>query len=188
VNQLSIPQTELVVFELQPEEKILWAGKPDPERMAKGGLPFFALGIPVVAIGVYIEICARTLHSASATSALTFCGLVFIMCGILMMSAPFYCWRSAKSTVYAITNRRTLTSMSGKVTVRTIHEIEPVVREQYSDGTTDLLFVNKNLASGHAKRDGFFAIKDYELAEQLLREMAEKRHFDLLKQLGMERP
>ncbi|PZM79351.1 MAG: hypothetical protein DKT66_23020 [Candidatus Melainabacteria bacterium] len=188
MNQLSLPQTELAVFELQPEEQILWAGKPNALRMAKGGMPFAVLGLIVAAIGVFIGMSALGLHSASSATALTLCGLVFLLCGILMIAAPFYCWKSAKSTVYAITNLRALTSMAGKVTAYAIQDIGPVVREDYPDGTTDLLFLSRNLASGRERRDGFYAVENYETADQLLRQMAEKRHFDLLKELDIERP
>ena len=188
MNQLTPLQNELAIFELEADEQILWAGKPDPLRLTTGALPFSALGTGLAAIGVFIQIFARTLHSASGTTALTLCGLVFLLCGIVMMFVPFFFWHSAKKTIYAITNCRVLISSGGNVTAKTIQDIAPVVREQHSDGKTDLLFLKKDLGSGRVMRDGFFALANYEPAERLLLEMAEKRHNDLRKELDMERP
>ena len=100
-----------------------------------------------------------------------------------MLSAPYFCRKSAASTVYAITNRRIFIKENGKITIRTVQDIGTISRQDYSANRSDLLFFNRTYSSPKFSTDGFFAIEDAGKAEQLLVEMAKERRRNLLEQL-----
>ncbi len=166
---------------LQPEERLLWSGRPDPRRFALQTLPIFILGVPWIAFAIYWIASALgfRMPDFSGENPLGFWplfGLVFILMGLVLMALPGLAYRRANRTVYAITDRRCLIITAGDRTYVDAYgeeDIGSIRRIERRHGTGDLVFTAS--ASGAAKdvsrirKAVFYGIRGVSQAEETAR-------------------
>ncbi|VTR97160.1 hypothetical protein [Tuwongella immobilis] len=189
---------ERVQAELQSGERLLWVGQPDPMRMAKQALPAVLFGIPWTAFAIFWVAGAATMMGGfggedrpqipggfgGLFSCFPLFGLPFILIGLAMLTSPYWLYRQAKQTCYALTDRRAILWQSGfwgSVNVRSYRPdaLGKMTRTDYADGTGDLIFEELLTLNSHRSsratmnttmtRHGFIAIRKVREVEMLLR-------------------
>lgn len=113
--------------QLAPDERIEWAGRPDPLQGAAADWPALLFGsfwFAASAAGF-----AKGLQSGDMGLAAV--GLVFTAIGAFIVTRPFAEWQEQRRTAFAITDRRLLVIRKGGRAVisigrRGIHQVERV--------------------------------------------------------------
>ena len=166
---------------LDPGERLLWSGSPNPGRSAAQVLVATFIGIPSVGFAVFwiytaYHIASRSAHAPGPWALFPLFGLPFLLIGLGVMLSPLWAYLAAQRTVYAVTDQRALISSSlGARGVRAyshddIGELSMVER---ADGSGDLFFANRTMVTqrGYAsQRVGFIGIPEVRSVEQLLRQ------------------
>jgi len=169
--------------ELQPGERLLWSGRPDPIR---GMLPTFAIwlfAIPWTCFAVFWIASAYGMGShANNTGGGGFAffplfGLPFVLVGIGMLSSPFFAYLKLKSTLYGLTDRRAII-VSGKNTKSVDSydgsNIGHIQRTERADRSGTLSFAQKISNNGkngpQTTNIGFVGIPEVRSVEQILRD------------------
>jgi hypothetical protein len=106
---------DTIEAELDKDESLLWLGKPNPLRIALQTYPFLLFGIPCASFAAILTaqwLKGPMSHPASSLPAETIgMGLtlaVFWIIAAAILMVPLGAYISAKTTVYALTNRRLL--------------------------------------------------------------------------------
>src|SRR5207247_633237 len=105
--------------ELDAGERILWCGQPNPGRMWIHAVPILIFGIPWTLFAVFWMAMAIGFGTHASgppgpfRSLFPLFGLPFVLIGIGMLSAPYWMARTARSTIYAITDKRALVISGG---------------------------------------------------------------------------
>lgn len=185
--------------ELASGEQLLWVGQPRPGRMARSSIPIVLFGIPWTAFAVFWTVMASGIWFAAGPaqvnnaagpgvffSAVFACfplfGLPFVLVGLGMLSSPYWLYRQAKRTFYALTDQRAIIWEAGwwnSLEVRSYGPVEltRITRKEYADGSGDLVFeetihFGRN-TDGHrttsTTRHGFIGIENVRKVEELLR-------------------
>ena len=138
--------------ELNRTEKLIWSGQPIARRSLGGSLLFVVIGVFFTTFWLFWIIGSFNMtrpDRSSETSAFSYVfplfGLPFILFGVGMLSSPYWMWRKAQKTVYALTDERALIltpTWPRGVSVRSIppEELSPRKRTRNSDGSGSLLF------------------------------------------------
>jgi hypothetical protein len=177
--------------ELGDGERLLWVGQPRPGRFARSAIPIVLFGIPWTAFALFWMATASGVwfggfKGAGGVGALFACfplfGLPFVLVGLGMLSSPYWLWRRAKRTCYALTDRRAILWQAGwfgSVEVRSYSpaELTRISRTEHADGSGDLVFEEVlslgRDSDGHrttrTTRHGFMAISNVREIEELLR-------------------
>lgn len=177
--------------DLEKGEKLIWIGQPRPGRMMLGTIPLVLFAIPWTAfsvfwIGMTLTFAVGIGEQGKGAGAFRWFGLLFplfgvpfLLIGVGMLSAPWWVWRRAKRTCYAVTDRRAVTWVPGVSRGMTVRSFRPaelgrIVRSERSDGSGDLVFEERGYrgSRGHRRttRCGFFAIPNVRDVEQLIQE------------------
>jgi hypothetical protein len=99
---------------LQPGERLLWCGRPDPRREATATLAQSLMALPWTILSMLwmwdaAGSVAPSLATRSASDLLhPLLGLPFLVLGLVMMSAPYFAYRRAQQRYYAVTDSRVL--------------------------------------------------------------------------------
>lgn len=141
-----------VQSELQSGETLSWTGTADPARAALGALPAAIFGIPFAGFALFwmsmafrgTDAMNRSTHNAFAGGFALFplFGLPFLLIGLAIALAPLWAFLKAKSTVYAVTNRRVMVisgSTNRSVKSLTPADITSVEHRERPDGSGDIL-------------------------------------------------
>ena len=178
--------------EIEPNERLLWTGRPDPSKRAATGIPAMIFGIPFTLFALFWTTMASgaifaTRNSGHGTPAPLYLfplfGLPFILVGFGLLLSPLWAYLKAQRTMYAVTDRRAITweenTFGGKRTVRSFgpNEIALMERRENANGVGDLVFSrerNYSYQNGRnrntVRENGFFAIPDVRTVERILRE------------------
>ena len=185
VQGITPPQLqEALDRELEHGERGKWAGMPKPRLFTPASVGSFLFAIPWTGFSVF-WICGaagfKIPEFNKPQDLFPLFGLPFLLIGLGMLSAPWWSYRSAFRTLYAITNQRAVIIKQGMSsnTVRSftpsdLFDLEKVERR---DGSGDVLFdLPRGMASNNAGRAlaGFFGVDDARSVEHMLRELAEK--------------
>jgi hypothetical protein len=163
---------ERLLGELKPGESLTWVGQPKPGRFMKSGFGAWLFFIPWTAI---IMINTEDIFSPL--------GLFFLLFGLGGLCSPFWLRRKATSTIYAITDQRSL-SIEGamSITVRSYFgsDIAGIERTEHPDGSGDLVFLTERYgdsdADRHTGQQGFLAIDDVWHVQQLIEKLPRVNH------------
>lgn len=170
-----ITRTEIDA-ELQPGETVLWAGKPQPGRIALQNRQALVTGVMAVA-ALYVVLTGFA--AASVFSFLIFgCGFtwlaaLFMLLPFYYFTRPVYEYLMAGRTIYAVTDRRVLIVKPrfGGKTVQSYSRIEQIERRDLSGGKGDLIFASEQQAArsrSRPRRVGFFGIPNPREVERLM--------------------
>jgi hypothetical protein len=130
-------------------ERKLWAGQPDPRRIFLASLVIWLFGIPWTAFTLFWEAMALGALFGYGKSApgwggtiMALWGLPFVAIGLGMMAAPFWLARTAKRTVYVLTDRRLVRFIEARkaITIQTTwpRDVHAIERTERADGSGDL--------------------------------------------------
>lgn len=102
-------------------ERLLWAGQPDPKTALKSLIGTWVFAIPwtafalfweTMAIGGWISGTTKGVQGWSGLMMVLF-GIPFVAIGLGMMAGPFWAARTARNSVFILTERR-LVYLTGK--------------------------------------------------------------------------
>jgi hypothetical protein len=175
----------LVDAELAKGERIDWIGRPIPSRLARSTLPIVLFGIPFTAFSLFwmSAACGSVLRAPSRRGVFfVLWGIPFVLIGLCMLTSPFWMYRKALRTVYAITDRRALTiegGLWGRVVVRSFEpaSLAALSRTQHADGSGNLVFQREYRPGGRRGQFvdlGFLAIPDVKEVEDRLRKLVRR--------------
>jgi len=103
-------------------------------------------------------------------------GIPFVLIGFGMLSAPFWMRRSAKRTIYTITDLRAII-VQGTFSAHTVTSYYPadilhLSRKQRANGTGDLCFCFRGKSENESSSEqGFMNIRNVKEVERLLQEL-----------------
>jgi hypothetical protein len=166
---------------LDPGERLLWAGRPDPRSAIPASIGIFVFAIPWTAFALFWMWGASGFGAAFREGGeeaggfryFFLFGLPFVLIGIGMLLSPLWIYRKARSTVYAVSDRRLLIT-HGEGT-RSVHSLPgrllgSIEMKERRDGRGDLVF--QQPASGENSSGTSFAfhgVGDVRAVERLIR-------------------
>lgn len=130
--------------ELDPEEKLLWIGEPNPIRMVVSMLHIFAFCLPFTAFAIFFM--WKEITSAGELRPDNMFFLLFIMLGLGGTALPFLGFFVARKTIYVITTRRVLViteARTRRVASYSDEDIGHIERNERADGSGNLTFAQR---------------------------------------------
>jgi hypothetical protein len=181
--------------EVRDGERLLWVGQPKSRRFLLVSIPIVLFGIPWTGFAIFWVAMASSMVFGGLGqnqevpggfgllfSCFPLFGIPFVLIGFGMLSAPYWMWRHAKKTCYALTDQRAILwqpSFWSGVEVRSYgpESLGKTVRTEYADGSGDLIFEEfvtiGSDSDGHRTRNttrhGFHAIENVAQVDELLR-------------------
>lgn len=175
---LSIAQREM-----RSGERLIWADRPAPGRLALAGLPVTVFGGVFGAFALFWIVGAASMTPAESGVFAFFplFGLPFLLVGLGMALAPVWMWMGAKKTVYAISSDRLVIIRGNRIQSFEPDEIEELERRERADGTGDVIF-NRQLVRSHnrhhgrtrERKIGFFGIPEVRRVEDEIRRLKDR--------------
>jgi hypothetical protein len=186
---MNLDDYNLIQVELQPGEKLLWSGRPNPKRMAwqLPNIIAVVFAIPFTLFAIF-WMCLALLPMAAFFSAaepsqmegaaFSLCfplfGLPFLLVGLVMLTAPYWAYRRALKMVYGLTDRRALILTTGKsISVKSYsdEDIDNIERTEQADGSGDLIFAREEYrrrGRRHTRNIAFIGIPNVRAVERLM--------------------
>lgn len=98
---------------LNPGEQIVWAGQPRPGRALRSAFRLWLFAVPWTAFALFWTAMAwgmtRSAGDVSGVgSFFPYFGIPFVLVGLAMLASPFWAWRRAQKTLYAVTTQRAI--------------------------------------------------------------------------------
>lgn len=180
---------------LASEERLLWAGSPDPLRYAFFGFGLSRLALPLVIVcvlawwAIVVFILARLFTLDFGPFLVLMLAVpTLVVTGILAMG-PMRRWSEARLVAYGLTDRRAVTLVGGEHS--RIEDAAPSrfasrpITRKHGDGTTTILFIADGQPrgmreppqeTGAGAPQGFIAVADGDaLLAHLARMRAQER-------------
>ena len=182
MNESSIPAElrELVNAELIGDETIRWIDQPIPYFFSAAAVGMFVFGIPwtFISLGAFSVACVGDFESPQnfgARPLLVAFLIPFVLIGLGMLFAPLWMHRSAKRTVYAITNHRAIIIrgifFAYNVTSYYPSDLWYLARKQKNNGTGNIRFPIERGGSEALSEPGFMNIRNVRDVERILQEL-----------------
>lgn len=184
----------LIHADLKPGESIVWVGTPNPNEFVKGSedaLGIAGCGLFWTAASIFMMIALFKDGIGADKSDLLI--LLFVLFGILMLSAPILKWLEARKTAYVVTNYRAIIFDGGGLRTAPgdegidvgmapetlysfdLERLTDIQSTQQPDGSGDLSFKLKHSRYGdpadQSIEGGFLAIPNVKAVEKLLRQL-----------------
>ena len=171
-------------------ESVRWIGRPGAWRAFAWTSLIWIFGIPWLAFSLFWEatVVGSLLMSKGAPFAgsmgqtmgwvMALFGLPFVLIGLAMLMAPFAAFRTARRTVYALTNKRFITITEGRT--RRVKSVLPdlirsIERKERPDGSGNLRlilgFENDGDGGAVTKTEDLVGIADVRKVETLLMDL-----------------
>ena len=104
---------QVAMKQLDSGERLLWSGSPRPGGMALAALPLTFMGIVFTGFAAFWIASAMNVSSGSSGDGFPgaifpLFGVPFLVIGFGMLLGPVWAYRSAKNSVYAVTDKRVL--------------------------------------------------------------------------------
>ncbi len=177
-SALSIAQREM-----RPGERLIWADRPAPRRMALAGLPVMLFGAVFAGFALFWIAGAASMTPADSGVFAFFplFGVPFLLVGLGIMLTPVWIWLGAKKTIYAISSDRLVIIKGNRVQSFEADEIDELERRERADGTGDVIF-NRQLVRSHSRHHGrtrerkigFFGIPEVRRVEDEIRRLKDR--------------
>ncbi|MGA9770844.1 MAG: hypothetical protein WBV94_17520 [Blastocatellia bacterium] len=160
--------------QLESGERLLWYGKPDPKRGLLATIPLVLFAIPWTGFALFWTAAASGLFFKDSKpgwiSLFGLFGVPFILVGLGMLTSPYWLYKKAKQTVYALTSRRAMIITGGstkKIQSFTGNDMGAIERTERSNGAGDVMFATIEGKKGD-QPVGFMGISDARRVERLL--------------------
>ena len=174
---------EVMGDEMRPGERLLWADRPAPARLAVSALPISFFGLFFFGFAVFWMVGAwQTMDGAELGVFALFplFGLPFVLVGLGMLLAPLWVYIRAHKTVYAITSQRLVIKKGRTVKTYGPGDIENIERTDHKNGLGDVIFARElyRTRGRHGSRTrtrkiGFLGIRDVRQVEDAVRRLRE---------------
>jgi hypothetical protein len=108
--------TQALTADLAPGERIIWSGRPDPTTSMVSdwpAIPFAAVWLAISGAGFHRSLTDGEKGGAAVTG-------VFVLIGLFILSQPIMAFVRARSTAFAITDRRLLIARKNGRTIKSI--------------------------------------------------------------------
>jgi hypothetical protein len=182
---------------LEPGERIVWSGRPNPLRLAikRGlwpcatGLFFLSMAAFTLALG-WIDWARPPLKGPEASPLnrlnllmnlqFGFMGTLLGIGGLVLALAPAWLWFRARQTVYALTDRRVVIDTTGPCPRRIsvlLEHVRFIELRPAANGSGDIVIqetMRPNLDGWGPRGEGFVGVSDAARVEQLLRAAIEE--------------
>ncbi len=166
--------------ELTPGETVEWAAQPSAHRALWTGFAVWLFAVPWTAFAVFWMGTASLTVSdwLSWQVAFPLFGVPFVAIGLAMLSTPWWAWRGARRTLYAVTDRRAvLFEASGfrDIAVRSVPPgaLRNVRRTERPDGSGSLVLAHDAADGDGTPRPVQFAhVPDVRAAEAAVQFLA----------------
>lgn len=179
--------------ELQPGERLLWAGQPTPALYARSSRPIMVFGLFFTGFSLFWIAAAGGMmwfadgpgsrdRGFQVFNCFPLFGIPFFLVGMGMVTSPIWMRRAAKRTVYGVTDRRCIVvkgKPTGGVEVRSFGpgDLTDMSRNEYANGGGDLVFQEDFRMSTNSKghttstrtAHGFIGIENVRDIENLIR-------------------
>src|SRR5262245_50840528 len=176
---------------LEPGERVVWSGKPDPRRFAlKRGLWPFLMGIFLLSVAAFLlgmglfergppirgpEAASWRRLQFVMTFYFAFIGTSSGIPGLVFAAGPVWLWSRARQTTYALTDRRVVIDTTGPRPRRQsilLEHVRFIELRPTSRGLGDVIIqetMRPSLDGWGPRGEGFIGIADAARVEQLLR-------------------
>lgn len=168
-------------------ERLLWAGQPDPKIALKSLIGIWLFAIPWTAFALFWEAMAvggwlfGTMKGMSGWSGviMVLFGLPFVAIGLGMMAGPFWAARTARRSMYVLTDQRLVyvTEKRRGFTIKStwpadIHSLSKSV-DREGTGSLTISYGSKRDSDGDLveKNETVAGVGNVDELERLLREM-----------------
>jgi hypothetical protein len=152
----------LLDAELQPGERLIWAGVPSAGRLrARAASDFVFPLLHNAAIATLIYFVAKF------AGMLCMVAIPLLLLGFGLLTGPFLAFKNATRTLYALTDRRALVFEDVEVVHVDRARIRNAVSKVRPDGSGDVVFVDQSGVDGTV-RIGFYGIADVARVAALL--------------------
>jgi len=169
----------IALSELEDGENLLWCGRPNAKRAFVASLAIFLFAIPWTAFALFWMWGASGFGKAPDGFNIIFSlfGVPFVLIGFAMMAMPYWAYRKAQKTIYALSDRRVVIIEGGKS--KTVHsygrgDLGTIKRTELADGSGDLTFAQKHSTDSDGDRRttdiSLIGIPQVRSVEQMLRE------------------
>jgi hypothetical protein len=132
--------------EVEPDEELLWVGRPGRNRYLLSSIPIVLFGIPWTAFSVFWVVMASGARAGGPMWGLfPLFGVPFVLIGLGMLSSPFRLSWQGRRVAYAVTNQRVILlepRFTGGVRIISMSgdELTPLERVERHDGSGDVCF------------------------------------------------
>jgi hypothetical protein len=158
--------------ELEQSEVLRWSSQPSVSQAFKKALPAVFGGTVWLAFSIVaaVAIYAKSREGEDVPVMVMVIMGFFILIGLLLLTSPFWAVKTAKNTVYAITNQRAIIAVKkgSVIDIQSFREdkLRDINKRIRSDGSGDLIFERqvshhhsrKHGTHEHTKEIGFFGI------------------------------
>lgn len=165
--------------ELQPGEKLIWAGRPvNPGSFGRQYRAQALFGIPFLAFALFWTATALTMTNASTDTPWFFryifpaFGLPFIVVGAGLVSGPLRARFRARLTLYGLTDKRLIVREDDFVQSWSFDQVQMIRRRDNRGGSGDVVFREERTGGSRGSRYqpvGFFGIAEPQKVEQAIR-------------------
>jgi len=180
--------SRLLEGELGDGEHIVWAQRPNARCMFKKALPIGLFGIFWLGFligGILFEAHQQPLSATTQSWLVLLVVLIFLVIflavGLGLLLSPVWFWCSARRTIHALTNHRSLIVKTGAGSNRRVisffaPEMEYIWRVEGQDGYGDVVFGQAYQAQGQSSTQrlgeacGYIAIENPAEVERLIRD------------------
>lgn len=184
-NELGDDLRSRVKSELEPGERLLWAGRswPEPARFGAAQVAWMGIGLFMLCSGftgiLYDLLRLRTRSTDGSAAGV---GIVVLVLGVIALGVNMGLWMSQRATarresrtVYAVTDRRTITwtpePNGDAIRVRSVTsgKLRHVERVERPDGSGTLDFHLKTDHNSWLSINSFKNVQDVRRVEQIVR-------------------
>ena len=172
---------EAIQDEMRASERLVWADRPSPGRLAVSALPMSFFGIFFFGFAVFWMVGASQAMDGSEPGVFALFplfGLPFVLVGLGILLAPLWVYMRAHRTVFAITSERLIIKKGRTVKSYEPEEIENIERTDHSNGLGDVIFARElyRTRGRHGSRTrtrkiGFLGIADAREIEDAVRKL-----------------
>jgi hypothetical protein len=175
--------------ELEDREQLIWAGRPQAKLMGFRSIPLMIFGIGWTAFSVFWILAASGVLLGRIGGGgqiiqviFSLFGVPFVVIGLFMLSSPYWARRSARRTLYALTDQRCiiwLPKLGSGMTVKSYRpdDLGSMSRVERKDGSGDVIFVKSirirertSSSDTVTEAEGFMAVEDAHTLERLIRD------------------
>ena len=172
---------DLLDRELDTDETLLWSEMPIPKYFTPESTGAFLFAIPWTAISLFVFcillVGFKTSDFSSPKVFFPLFILLFVLPGFAMLSTPYWTYRRATKTIYAITEKRVITIEGGfkNTTIKSYYpdDLHDIHRVQKSNGTGNII-LHKNISrdsdgDSRTTEKGLMNITDVKHVESLVK-------------------
>ncbi|MEO7933574.1 MAG: hypothetical protein ABIT76_10490 [Chthoniobacterales bacterium] len=153
---------------LEPGETVIWAAQPEPWPYARPTFMLYIVAVPwTVFTFFWLRAVTGGFHWPGKTAppipwwmpwVAISAGVILLILGLWMLSAPYWIWREGKRTIHALTNRRALVVNMGRPKKLQALTLEGKVNFRITD--PDAAISDLDVICGTAKGLLFRAVKN----------------------------